>query len=234
MKALFVDTAEWMACADAADPAHEGSCAARDGALEQGIALVTTDYVVDEEGVRSGRLDFSPAARIGFSRPAPDPSANCWPVKLRISNPAAGESPESATYQHRQFDLGEVHILKPAHSSNQPRLADSSYVAQVDGAGLSQAIGFTRNHLYKRGQTFDPAGDGRDDGRVGIAVSEIILQHKCGPRFAYLRAFDRIEANTPDFTAKDCLHRRARPGASCPRGLSPPPAADQRPLPDSL
>jgi len=48
MKALFVDTAGWMACADAADPAHEGSCAARDAALEQGIVLVTTDYVVDE------------------------------------------------------------------------------------------------------------------------------------------------------------------------------------------
>ena len=48
MKALFVDTAGWMACADAADLAHKGSCAARDAALEQGIVLVTTDYVVDE------------------------------------------------------------------------------------------------------------------------------------------------------------------------------------------
>jgi predicted nucleic acid-binding protein len=48
MKALFVDTAGWMACADAGDPAHERSCEARDAALEQGIVLVTTDYVVDE------------------------------------------------------------------------------------------------------------------------------------------------------------------------------------------
>jgi len=48
MKALFVDTAGWMACADAADPAHEDACAARDSALEQSIVLVTTDYVVDE------------------------------------------------------------------------------------------------------------------------------------------------------------------------------------------
>jgi predicted nucleic acid-binding protein len=48
MKALFVDTAGWMACADTADPAHAGCCAARDGALEAGQTLVTTDYVVDE------------------------------------------------------------------------------------------------------------------------------------------------------------------------------------------
>lgn len=48
MKALFVDTAGWMACADAADPAHEGACRARDAALEQGCLLVTTDYVADE------------------------------------------------------------------------------------------------------------------------------------------------------------------------------------------
>jgi hypothetical protein len=48
MKGLFVDTAGWMACADGADPAHEGSCAARDAALEAGLPLITTDYVVDE------------------------------------------------------------------------------------------------------------------------------------------------------------------------------------------
>jgi predicted nucleic acid-binding protein len=48
MKALFVDTAGWMACADSADPAHIRSCAARDGALEAGQTLITTDFVVDE------------------------------------------------------------------------------------------------------------------------------------------------------------------------------------------
>lgn len=48
MKALFVDTAGWMACADAADPAHDAARAARDTALEAGRFLVTTDYVVDE------------------------------------------------------------------------------------------------------------------------------------------------------------------------------------------
>ena len=45
---LFVDTAGWMACADAADPGHSGACAARDACLESGGVLVTTDYVVDE------------------------------------------------------------------------------------------------------------------------------------------------------------------------------------------
>ena len=48
MKALFVDTAGWMACADAADPGHARSCAARDAALEAGQVLVTTDFVIDE------------------------------------------------------------------------------------------------------------------------------------------------------------------------------------------
>lgn len=48
MKALFVDTAGWMACAEGADPVHVRCCAARDGALEAGQMLVTTDFVVDE------------------------------------------------------------------------------------------------------------------------------------------------------------------------------------------
>ena len=48
MKGLFVDTAGWMACADAADPAHRRSCTSRDRALEEGVVLVTTDFVVDE------------------------------------------------------------------------------------------------------------------------------------------------------------------------------------------
>lgn len=48
MKALFVDTAGWVACADGADPAHRRCCEARDAALEAGQTLITTDYVVDE------------------------------------------------------------------------------------------------------------------------------------------------------------------------------------------
>ena len=37
-----------MACADGGDHVHRRACAARDSALEQGMILVTTDYVVDE------------------------------------------------------------------------------------------------------------------------------------------------------------------------------------------
>lgn len=48
MKALFVDTAGWMACADAADPVHRAACDARDAALGRGTLLVSTDYVADE------------------------------------------------------------------------------------------------------------------------------------------------------------------------------------------
>lgn len=48
MRGLFVDTAGWMACADAADPAHGRACQSRDKALEDGLLLVTTDYVMDE------------------------------------------------------------------------------------------------------------------------------------------------------------------------------------------
>ena len=45
---LFVDTAGWVACADASDEAHQRTCLARDAALEAGEILVTTDFVVDE------------------------------------------------------------------------------------------------------------------------------------------------------------------------------------------
>jgi predicted nucleic acid-binding protein len=48
MKAVFVDTAGWMACADSADPDHLRCCAVRDAALEAGQTLITTDFVVDE------------------------------------------------------------------------------------------------------------------------------------------------------------------------------------------
>ncbi len=48
MKGLFVDTAGWMMLADANDPLHGPSRGARDGWLEDGGVLVTTDYVLDE------------------------------------------------------------------------------------------------------------------------------------------------------------------------------------------
>ena len=48
MKRLFVDTAGWMAMADAADPKHEACCRARDDWLRAGGTVLSTDYVMDE------------------------------------------------------------------------------------------------------------------------------------------------------------------------------------------
>jgi len=48
VKGLFVDTAGWMAMADASDPAHVASCRARDAWLRRGVILVSTDFVLDE------------------------------------------------------------------------------------------------------------------------------------------------------------------------------------------
>jgi hypothetical protein len=62
VKAVFVDTAGWMACADAADPVHVRACAARDQALAGGSLLVTTDYVADETlTLLRGRLGLKAA-----------------------------------------------------------------------------------------------------------------------------------------------------------------------------
>ncbi len=43
-----MDTAGWMACADAGDPDHETACAARDDCLEREGLLITSDYIIDE------------------------------------------------------------------------------------------------------------------------------------------------------------------------------------------
>ena len=48
MRLLFVDTAGWMAMADESDPLHRASIRIRDGHLEKGGLLVTSDYVMDE------------------------------------------------------------------------------------------------------------------------------------------------------------------------------------------
>jgi uncharacterized protein len=48
MKRLFVDTAGWMSLADEGDPLHKDSQKIRDGWLEQGGILVTSDYILDE------------------------------------------------------------------------------------------------------------------------------------------------------------------------------------------
>lgn len=47
-RTLFVDTAGWMAMADAANPMHEASRGSRDAWLRSGGSLLSTDYVIDE------------------------------------------------------------------------------------------------------------------------------------------------------------------------------------------
>jgi uncharacterized protein len=48
VNALFVDTAGWLAAADAADARNQKVCNARDTWLEKRGLLVTSDYVCDE------------------------------------------------------------------------------------------------------------------------------------------------------------------------------------------
>ena len=85
MKALFVDTAGWMACADAADPAHGPARAARDAALEAGRFLVTTDYVVDE---------------------------TLTLIRVRLSLAAAEQPERRVLFVHRQHEAGAAEIAR--------------------------------------------------------------------------------------------------------------------------
>lgn len=48
MRSLFVDTAAWVAAADARDAAGPTVRKARDRWLSEGGVLVTTDYIIDE------------------------------------------------------------------------------------------------------------------------------------------------------------------------------------------
>jgi uncharacterized protein len=48
VKALFVDTAAWMAMADANDPHHAACTAARDHWMAESGILLTSNYVIDE------------------------------------------------------------------------------------------------------------------------------------------------------------------------------------------
>jgi hypothetical protein len=48
MRFLVVDTAGWVACADAADETHQHAYLARDVALEAGEILVTTGFAAGD------------------------------------------------------------------------------------------------------------------------------------------------------------------------------------------
>lgn len=113
---------------------------------------------------------------------------------------------EAKAYQQGQFDRWKIFVLQPSYSPHQARLAHCANVAQIDGAWPSQAVGPGWYHLYKRRQPLDPARNGGDDGGFGITISDVILQHYCRTRLAYLRPFDGIEAHSPNFTSQDLLH----------------------------
>ena len=100
MKALFIDTAGWMACADAADPACLPTRTARDRALERGQLLVTTDYVIDET------LTLV-CLRLGLT------AAEAWWAQVEASSrlrvewvgPARADSARHLFFRHRDKDF---------------------------------------------------------------------------------------------------------------------------------
>lgn len=90
-EAVFVDTAGWMALADAADPMHRASRHERDACLAAGGFLISTDYVIDETltlirvrlGLRSARewwdqIDASARLRWEWIDPVRAEKARDW------------------------------------------------------------------------------------------------------------------------------------------------------------
>jgi len=96
VRAVFVDTAGWMACADGADPAHARARAARDEALAAGRLLVTTDYVVDETLTLLRMRLGLPAAEAWWSQI--DASSR---VRWQWIDAARAEKARSVFFRHR-------------------------------------------------------------------------------------------------------------------------------------
>ncbi|MCU0772445.1 MAG: PIN domain-containing protein [Verrucomicrobia bacterium] len=100
MKRAFADTAGWMACADAADPAHKPCAAARDAWLEQGGVLVTTDYIVDET-LTLMRLRLGHAAAESWWRQVDGSSRIRW----EQITPARAEKARSLFFRYDDKDF---------------------------------------------------------------------------------------------------------------------------------
>lgn len=99
MRAVFVDTAGWMACADGVDPAHARAVAARDAALVAGRVLVTTDYVVDETLTLLRMRLGLPAAESWWAQV--DGSTR---VRWQWIDPARAEKARALFFRHRDKD----------------------------------------------------------------------------------------------------------------------------------
>ena len=100
MKALFVDTAGWMTCADAADPAHRVAAKTRDTWLEQGGLFVTTDYIADET-LTLIRLRLSHAAAEGWWRQVEGSSRLRW----ETVTPARAEKARGLFFRYHDKDF---------------------------------------------------------------------------------------------------------------------------------
>jgi predicted nucleic acid-binding protein len=100
MKGLFADTAGWMACADAADPAHRATVAARDAWLEQGGLFVTTDYIADET-LTLIRLRLGLAAAEAWWRQVDGSSRIRW----ETVTPARAEKARGLLFRYRDKDF---------------------------------------------------------------------------------------------------------------------------------
>ncbi len=100
MKALFVDTAGWMACADAADPAHRAASRARDSWFEQGGLFVTTDYIADET-LTLIRVRLGHAAAEAWWRQVDESSLLRW----EIISPSRADKARSLFFRHHDKDF---------------------------------------------------------------------------------------------------------------------------------
>lgn len=100
MKALFVDTAGWMACADAADRAHSASTKARDTWLKKGGLFVTTDYIADET-LTLIRLRLGHAAAEAWWRQVDGSSRLRW----ETITPARADKARSLFFRYHDKDF---------------------------------------------------------------------------------------------------------------------------------
>ena len=100
MKALFVDTAGWMACADAADPSHRAATKTRDNWLEKGGMFVTTDYIADET-LTLIRVRLGHAAAEAWWRQVDGSSLLRW----EIISPARADKARSLFFRYHDKDF---------------------------------------------------------------------------------------------------------------------------------
>jgi hypothetical protein len=100
VKALFVDTAGWMACADSADPAHHAATKARDTWLEQGGLLITTDYIADET-LTLIRIRLGHAAAEAWWRQVDGSSLLRW----EVISPARADKARSLFFRYHDKDF---------------------------------------------------------------------------------------------------------------------------------